>query len=195
MALKGAIRSFFGEDPSQSYNYGKIINEKQFDRIAGYLSEGKIAEGGRHDRAHLYIEPTLLEDVSLDSPVMEEEIFGPVLPIIGFSEAAQAQAIIAKNPDPLAFYIFTSSKKAEKWWLQSVAFGGGCVNNAAWHLTNHHLPFGGRGASGMGRYHGRFSFDTFSHKKAILRTPTWFDPAAKYPPLKGKLNFFKKIIR
>ncbi|MER3497503.1 MAG: aldehyde dehydrogenase family protein [Chitinophagaceae bacterium] len=193
--IKKALVDFFDEDPLRSYNYGKIINEKQFDRICGYLQEGKIIFGGQTDRSHLYIQPTLMEEVSMKSKLMEDEIFGPVLPILSYQTFEQAKEIIDKNPHPLAFYVFTGSSKKEKMWLQSVQFGGGCVNNASWHLTNHHLPFGGRGNSGIGNYHGRASFETFSHKKSIMKTPTWFDPAIKYPPFKGKLWLFKKIIK
>ena len=125
---------------------------------------------------------------------MQDEIFGPILPVIGFSTPEKAKSIIQKNPNPLAFYVYTSSKKKEDYWLNNVAFGGGCINNSSWHLTNHHLPFGGRGNSGIGKYHGKYSFETFSHFKAVLKTPTWFDPALRYHPLKGKLNIFKKII-
>ena len=131
----------------------------------------------------------------MDSPIMKEEIFGPILPIITFNTDEEAKAIIAENPNPLAFYIFTSSKTKEQDWLASVPFGGGCVNNTALHLTNHNLPFGGRGFSGSGQYHGKYSFDTFSHKKAIMKTPTWFDPSIKYPPYKGKLKLFKWIVK
>ncbi len=126
---------------------------------------------------------------------MQEEIFGPVLPIISFETKEEALQIIARNKNPLAFYVFTASKENEQWWMDRVSFGGGCVNNVAWHLTNHHLPFGGRGFSGTGAYHGKASFDTFSHKKSVMKTPTWFDPAIKYPPLNGKLKLFKMVIR
>ncbi|HMU45638.1 MAG TPA: aldehyde dehydrogenase [Chitinophagaceae bacterium] len=194
-AIKAAIVKFFSDKPEESYNYGKIINERQFKRIADYLNQGKIIFGGRMIAEKLFIEPTILTDISLDSPVMEEEIFGPVLPVISFSDKEEAKKIIAKNPNPLAFYVFTSSRKNEEEWINSIPFGGGCVNNASWHLTNHHLPFGGRGFSGTGNYHGKYSFDAFSHKKAVMKTPTWFDPAIKYPPFKGKLSLFKKIIR
>ena len=131
----------------------------------------------------------------MGSAVMKDEIFGPILPVISFTTKEEALKIIEQNKNPLAFYVFTSSGAKEKDWLTSVAFGGGCVNNASWHLTNHHLPFGGRGYSGMGNYHGKTSFDTFSHKKAVMKTPTWFDPAIKYPPFKGKLKLFKWVIR
>jgi aldehyde dehydrogenase (NAD+) len=127
--------------------------------------------------------------------VMQDEIFGPIVPIIGFKDAAEAKAIIARQPNPLAFYVFTASSKKEKAWLEAVPFGGGCVNNASWHLTNHHLPFGGRGNSGIGAYHGRNSYEVFSHKKAVMKTPTWFDPNIKYPPFKGKLKLFKWVIK
>ncbi len=193
--LISSINDFFGEKPELNYNYGKIINAKQFDRIFSYLSQGLIVQGGRTDRENLFIEPTILTDVSLDATIMKDEIFGPVLPVITFNNMDDAKKIISLNPNPLAFYVFTSSKKREKEWLNSFAFGGGCVNNASWHLTNHHLPFGGRGFSGTGQYHGQYSFETFSHKKAIMKTPTWFDPDIKYPPFKGKLKLFKWVIR
>lgn len=193
--LKERIKQYFGEAPEDSANYGKLINEKQFDRVVNYLSQGKVVYGGRHDRPKLFIEPTILEDVAIDSPVMKDEIFGPVLPVIGFNSMEEATAIIAQNPNPLSFYIFTSNNKKEKKWLDAVPSGGACVNNASWHLTNPHLPFGGRGFSGTGAYHGKFSFDTFSHKRAVMKTPTWFDPALKYPPFKGKLGIFKWVIK
>ena len=125
---------------------------------------------------------------------MREEIFGPILPLIPFSTAKEAKAIIAGNKNPLAFYIFTENDDLAKDYIKSVRFGGGCVNNVSLHLSNHHLPFGGRGYSGMGQYHGKFSFETFSHKKAILKSPTWLDPALKYPPFAGKMNLLKKVI-
>ena len=161
--------------------------------MQGYLQQGTIVYGGRTDKAALFIEPTVLTDVNMDASIMKDEIFGPVLPVISFSATAQAKAIIDKNPNPLSFYIYSSGK--EKEWLELVPAGGVCVNNSSWHLTNHHLPFGGRGFSGTGNYHGRFSFETFSHRKAVMKTPTWFDPKMKYPPFKGKLKLFKWIIR
>ena len=192
-AIKDQLDQFFGADAKTSDNYGKIINEKQFDRLIKYLADGKIIRGGNTDKSKLYIEPTLITNVSMDSAIMKEEIFGPILPILSFNNMEEALGIIAKNKNPLAFYIFTSGK--EKIWLNAVAFGGGCVNNASWHLTNHNLPFGGRGFSGSGHYHGKYSFEAFSHKKAVMKTPTWFDPSIKYPPLKGKLKIFKWVIR
>lgn len=193
--VKKVIVDFFGVDPSASENYGRIINTKQFDRLLKYLNDGKIVHGGKADRNKLFLEPTLIDEPSVNSPIMTEEIFGPILPILGFTKKEEALQIISKNKNPLAFYVFTSSKSKEKQWLSAVPFGGGCVNNASWHLTNHHLPFGGRGYSGSGHYHGKFSFLTFSHRKSIMKTPTWFDPSIKYPPFKGKLKLFKWVIR
>ncbi|WP_460561203.1 aldehyde dehydrogenase [Ferruginibacter profundus] len=194
-ALKTTIEKFFGDKAEENYNYGKIINERQFNRLVNYLQQGNILHGGRTDKDKLFIAPTVMDNVSLDAAIMQDEIFGPVLPIISFRTKEEALQIIAQHKNPLAFYIFTSSSAKEKDWLNSVAFGGGCVNNASWHLTNHHLPFGGRGFSGTGSYHGKNSFDTFSHKKAVMKTPTWFDPSIKYPPFKGKLKLFKWVVK
>jgi aldehyde dehydrogenase (NAD+) len=194
-AMKKSLLQFFGDKPESSSSYGKMINEKQFNRVVSYLSKGNILHGGRSDKQELFIEPTLMDNVSMQDPIMKDEIFGPILPVISFQEKEQAMNVINQNPDPLAFYIFTSSSSKEKDWLNSVPFGGGCVNNASWHFTNHHLPFGGRGFSGTGNYHGKYSFDTFSHRKAVMKTPNWFDPNIKYPPFKGKLRFFKWVLR
>ena len=194
-ALKGALVKFFSKDPSSDYSYGKIINERQFNRLVSYLNDGSVVHGGGHDINKLYVEPTIIENVSPDSPIMTDEIFGPILPVISFENFEEAKAIIDRNPDPLAFYIYTSSVKKEREWLEKIPAGGACVNNSSWHLTNHYLPFGGRGNSGIGQYHGRNSFEVFSHRKAVMKTPTWFDPDIKYPPFKGKLWLFKKVVR
>lgn len=187
------LDEFYPQD--QSGKFGKIINERQYQRLKKYLKEGRMIYGGKYDDASHFMGPTLIEDVAPDKMVMEDEIFGPILPIISFLNFEEARQLIQKHPDPLAFYVFTESREKEKQWLDAVAFGGGCVNNASWHLTNFNLPFGGRGNSGIGAYHGKFSFDVFSHQKAVMKTPTWFDPSIKYPPFEGKLNLFKKIIK
>ena len=194
-ALKETIQQFFTGKPEESYNYGKIINEKQFTRICSYLQNGTIAFGRRTNKEKLFIEPTLLTDVPLNAPVMNDEIFGPVLPIISFHTMDEAKAVIDRHPDPLAFYIYSSDNKKQQAWLEAVPAGGSCINNCSWHLTNHNLPFGGRGHSGLGFYHGKYSFETFSHKKAVMKTPTWLDPDIKYPPFKGKLKLFKWVIK
>ncbi len=193
--LKKAIENYFGTEPAKSDYYGRIINEKQFNRLSGYLSSAEILNGGMFDKENLFIEPTLVNVTGMDDKIMQDEIFGPIMPVISFASKDEALQVIEKNKNPLAFYLFTSSGRKEKDWLSSVAFGGGCMNNAIFHLTNHHLPFGGRGFSGMGGYHGKFSFDTFSHKKAWMKTPTWFDPSLKYPPYKGKMGMLKMLMR
>lgn len=195
VALKKCIQTFYGDHPADSYNYGRMINARQFDRVVSYLSQGTIVAGGGSDRNSLYIEPTILTDVAWDAPIMQQEIFGPLLPIISYTDEQGWKPLVARNPNPLAAYIFTRSKAKQKQWLEELRFGGGCINNASWHLTNPDLPFGGRGFSGTGRYHGKFGFDNFSHLKSIMKTPTWFDPKIKYPPMKGKLGLFKKFIR
>lgn len=192
--MKKALSTFFSGNPEQSYEYGRIINHRQYDRISAYLQQGKILYGGKQNRETLYIEPTLLTDISTGASVMEEEIFGPVLPVIGFNDRKEALNIIAKHPDPLAFYVYTGDKKKAEQWLQDVPSGNACINNSSLHATNHHLPFGGRGNSGIGAYHGHHSFHIFSHQKGVLRTPTWFDPAMKYPPFKGKLKLLKWLV-
>ena len=193
--IKEATEKFYTNNPAVAYGYGRIINEKRFDKLVSYLSQGTIVIGGQHNRATLFIAPTILENVSLEATVMQEEIFGPILPVFTFTREDEAVEIINRHPNPLSFYIFTGSRKKEGEWIEKIQFGAGCVNNAAWQFSNHHLPFGGVGQSGMGAYHGKYTFDTFTHKKAVMKTPTWFDPAVKYPPLKGKLGLLKFFIK
>jgi aldehyde dehydrogenase (NAD+) len=193
--MRTAMQSFYGSDPQQSESFGRIVNARQFDRLVGYLNNGKILLGGGHDRNDLFLEPTLMEEVSPDAAIMQEEIFGPILPILSFRTFEDARQIIERHPNPLAFYVFTEDNSLAQRWLQAVPAGGACVNNASWHLSNMELPFGGRGASGLGAYHGKHGFDVFSHRKSVMHTPTWFDPSIKYPPLTGKLGLLKKMVR
>lgn len=193
--LKESIKRFYGTNDSSNDQYGKIINEKQFSRLIVYLEQGNILYGGKHEKSTLFIQPTLMDNIDLNSPIMKEEIFGPILPIIPFKTRDEAMKIIALNKNPLAFYVFTTNKEKEKQWIEDVSFGGGCVNNAGLHFLNDNLPFGGRGNSGIGNYHGKYSFETFSHRKSVLKSPNWFDPAMKYPPFKGKLNLLKRLIK
>jgi aldehyde dehydrogenase (NAD+) len=193
--LKETITKFYSADASSNYNYGKIINEKRFDKLVSYLDKGNIVTGGEHNKEKLFIAPTVLDDVSLDSTLMTEEIFGPLLPVITFSTIEEAMNIVQRNAGPLALYLFTTNKKTEEQWIEKIPFGGGCINNADWHFTNHYLPFGGVGNSGIGAYHGKYTFDTFTRLKPVMNTPNWFDPSIKYPPLKGKLKLFKWVIK
>ncbi|MFY0252765.1 aldehyde dehydrogenase [Chitinophaga sp. 30R24] len=194
-ALKAAIIAFYGNNPAQSEDYARIINTKRFDTIAAYLKEGHILHGGQTNREQLYIAPTLMDEVEWQDPVMQEEIFGPVLPILTFADLSQAVATIREQPSPLSLYIFTSDKKTERLLTEQVRFGGGCVNNTLVHFTNPELPFGGVGNSGIGRYHGKYSFDTFTHLKGMLKTATWLDVPIKYPPYNNKLRLMKKVMK
>jgi len=189
-----ALQSFYGVDAETSEHYGKIINDKQWLRITSYLGDGEIVYGGKSNREKLFIEPTIMTGVHADAKIMQEEIFGPILPILTYESNEEALSVINKNPNPLAFYVFTENKADEQYWLTNVPSGGACVNNATMHITNHDLPFGGRGFSGTGGYHGKQSFDTFTHTKSVLKTPTWIDPSFKYPPYKGKAWLLKRLI-
>ncbi len=192
--LVKAIQQFYGANAEASEHYGKIINDKQWLRLTSYLSEGEIVYGGKSDRSTLFIEPTIMTGIHADANIMKDEIFGPILPIITYQSNEEALAVIQKNPNPLAFYVFTENKEDEQYWLTNVPSGGACVNNATMHITNHDLPFGGRGFSGIGAYHGKTSFDTFTHTKSVLKTPTFIDPSFKYPPYKGKGWLLKRLI-
>ncbi|MBS1745875.1 MAG: aldehyde dehydrogenase [Bacteroidetes bacterium] len=194
--LTNQIKIFFGDNPLEGNNYGKIINENRFNHLLSYLdNRNKIFYGGSFNRDKLQISPTLMTDVSSDDAIMQEEIFGPLLPILTYQDNEAALSVIRKNEKPLSFYLFTKNKSNQKWWMQNASFGGGCINNTLWHLSNPNIPFGGVGNSGIGAYHGKYSFDTFTHYKAVMHTPTWFDPGIKYPPFKGKLNLFKRFIK
>jgi aldehyde dehydrogenase (NAD+) len=191
LELAKRIEEYYGAD---DYHSGKLVNEKAFNRLEAYIAEGEVIYGGEVDRKALSIAPTLLQNISPDAAVLKEEIFGPVLPILTWQQDEEVYRAIAQNNNPLALYVFTESSARADKWTTTIPFGGGCINHASLQLTNHRLPFGGRGNSGIGAYHGKYSFDTFSHKKGILKSPTWFDPALKYPPFKGKLKLFKKFI-
>ncbi|HXB95701.1 MAG TPA: aldehyde dehydrogenase family protein, partial [Puia sp.] len=179
--LQDTLLDCYSEAPENSPDYGRIINEKRFEVLVRHLSEGKILHGGGHDRATRYIAPTLLEDVSPDSPLMQEEIFGPLLPVFTYRTMEEALAFVRRHPDPLAFYLFTRDRRLEKTWIGALPFGGGCINNTDWHFTNPYLPFGGIGDSGIGAYHGEHSFGRFSHAKPVMRSYTFIDPRIKYP--------------
>ncbi len=193
--LKQTITDFYGDHPIESYDYGRIINKKQFDRLMGYLQHNTVLAGGTHNEDLLYIAPTLIDSPQPDDPIMQEEIFGPLLPILTYTDDAFALDIILRNPNPLAFYVFTDDNKEADSWLQKVPSGGACINAVAMHYLNKNLPFGGRGSSGIGRYHGKFSMETFSHAKAVLKAATWPDLPMAYPTFKGRLGLLKKIFK
>lgn len=193
--LKAAFVRMLGDDPQKSPDYGRLINRKRFDAVAGYLKEGQVVFGGQTDPDDLYIAPTILDGVSIHDKVMQEEIFGPVLPVITYQHREEVLDWIERNPYPLALYLFTSSRESERFYVQNVRFGGGCINNGIIHLGNPDLPFGGVGASGMGQYHGKHGFDVFTRPKSILRTPTWFDVPLWYAPYGNNLKWVKMFFR
>ncbi|MEO6188904.1 MAG: aldehyde dehydrogenase [Ginsengibacter sp.] len=192
--LKNAIQKFYSEDAMKSSDYGKIINQSRFKKLKSYLSEAYIFYGGKTNDENLYIEPTILVDNSMDDPVMNEEIFGPILPVLSFAKTEDAMQMVKQNENPLALYLFTKNKTIEEEWVKKVPFGGGCINNAVWQFAVEAFPFGGIGNSGIGAYHGKNSFNLFTHAKPVLKTGTWLDPSLKYPPFKGKLRWFKKLL-
>lgn len=188
--LKEQITEMYGAQPVSNPVYGKIINRRHFDRICGLINKDKVVFGGDTDEGALKIAPTIMDGVSAEDAVMGEEIFGPLLPVITVKNLDEAYSFIQKRPHPLALYLFTKNKNDEKRFMLGLQFGGGCVNDVMIHVSNHNLPFGGIGESGLGYYHGDYSFETFSHPKAILKNVTWIDMPVRYQPysaLKDKL--------
>lgn len=176
-------------------NYVSIINKKNFDRVLRLIEPSKVFYGGEHNENTLYIQPTILDNITWNDSVMQEEIFGPVLPVLSYSDFNGMLCEITKREKPLAAYLFTENKQQKMTFLKTLSFGGGCINDTLMHLTVDSLPFGGVGNSGMGNYHGDFGFITFSHQKSILDRKNWGEPAFKYPPYsKTKLNWIKRFM-
>ena len=190
-----AVKGFYGEDAKQSADYCRIVNDKNYERLTAYIGDGKLVCGGKTDKAERYISPTILTDVSLDAKVMQDEIFGPILPVIAFDTVDEVIELINSRPKPLALYLFTKSEKVEEQVLAETSSGGVCINDVVMHMPIHGLPFGGVGPSGMGRYHGRFSFDTFTHSKGVLRKGTWIDIPLRYAPYsEEKMKWIKRLF-
>lgn len=180
--LKSAVTEFYGDGNSPSDSFARIVNTQHFDRLTTFLKSGTIECGGKYDRDQKWIAPTILTNADWSSPVMQEEIFGPILPIMKYSNLEHVLETLNAKPKPLALYVFSKNKNIQEQILSNTAFGGACVNDCLIHLANSELPFGGIGASGMGGYHGKFSFDLFSHKKSVLKKPFIMDAAMRYPP-------------
>lgn len=193
--LKKAVFSLYGENPFTSDDYPRIINDTHFDRLSELLKDGKVVIGGDTDPATRYIAPTILSDISWQDSIMQDEIFGPILPVLEFSSIDDAIQQILQTPRPLALYIFTSSSETERKVLEQVSFGGGAINDTIAQLGNHHLSFGGVGASGFGSYHGKASFDSFSHQKSIMKKNFLVDIPIRYAPYDGKIKWLKTIFR
>jgi len=188
------VKAFFGENPQKSPDLARIVNDRQFDRLVGLLDEGKVLVGGNSDKSDRFIAPTLIEAVSPNSKIMAEEIFGPILPILEYDQLSEAIAFVNAHPKPLALYFFSSNKQNQERIIQETSYGGGCFNDIIMHLGNPELPFGGVGHSGMGSYHGKASFDTFSHRKSVLKNSFRFDLKWRYPPYTMTLDSLKKFI-
>ncbi|MEW9050616.1 MAG: aldehyde dehydrogenase [Neobacillus sp.] len=190
-----AIKELYSEDVFKAGEFTRIVSERHFNRLKTFLLDGNTVYGGKYDLDLLTIEPTLLSDISWEDPVMQDEIFGPILPILEFENDNSMIAKINDRPKPLALYIFSESKDFQDKILSNISFGGGCINDTVYHLSSPYLPFGGVGESGIGAYHGKGSFDVFSHEKSILKQTTRFDLPFRYPNRKNALKQIKMFIK
>ena len=191
-AFKKEVLKLHGEDIMQSKHFARLVNDRSFERVSSYLTQGRILFGGKSDASQRYIEPTLLDDVQLDAPVMQEEIFGPVLPMVTIDNLGEAMRFIRERDKPLALYYFGTLELGHEF-ISSTTSGGACINDAVMQIANENIPFGGVGDSGMGHYHGRHSFDVFSHKRSVVVTPTWLDLPFRYMPYR-MFELVKKIL-
>jgi aldehyde dehydrogenase (NAD+) len=194
-ALKRSIQQFYGDAPQESQDYGRIINRKHLDRLIGYLTSGQIAHGGQFNAGSLYLAPTILTKVAADASVMQEEVFGPILPVLEFDKLDDALALLRDRPTPLALYLFTKDRPTQERVLAATRSGGVCLNDTVTHMVGKDLPFGGLGDSGLGAYHGQASFDCFTHRRSVLRRSLAFDPRLRYPPPGISLAALKRVYR
>lgn len=194
--LASRIARMYGEDAFANPDWGRIVNERHFDRVAGLIDPAKVVYGGRTRRETLQIEPTVMAGCTGDDAAMGEEIFGPVLPVLTYRTLDEAESFVKGREKPLALYLFTRDRAVEERFLHHVPFGGGCVNDTIVHLATSRMPFGGVGASGMGSYHGRKSFETFSHEKSVLKKGLWLDLPMRYQPYSGlKARLVRAFLR
>jgi acyl-CoA reductase-like NAD-dependent aldehyde dehydrogenase len=191
---KASVR-FFGQNAIESPDYPKIINQTNFDRLHQLMQYGKVLSGGQSDEQKLRIAPTILADPNLDSPLMNDEIFGPLLPIIPYQNLEEAVQFVQNKPNPLALYIFSSDKTFQQAIRDQVQAGGVTINDTLMHFTNSSLPFGGIGASGFGNYHGKAGFDAFSHQQSVMKRATWIDVPVRYPPYGQKIKLLKRLMK
>lgn len=194
-AFQKELKRALGREPLENSDYPKIINAKHLDRLKKLLKDEKIIIGGAVDERLGRMAPTILDDVTLDSPVMQEEIFGPILPVLTYEDPGELREIIGHFEKPLAFYLFTNNRRMEEWALQTFSFGGGCVNDTIVHLASPYMPFGGVGASGMGSYHGKKGFETFSHRKSVVEKFKFPDMPMRYQPYEEwKDKLIKRLL-
>jgi len=194
-ALQDEITKAFGQNPAQSPDFTRIINQAHFIRLQQLLENQKIVYGGLTDSAELYISPTLVNEPNLDSALMQNEIFGPILPIISYQNETEIGSIIARYEKPLALYVFSTDPTFSKKMSTQFSFGGGCINDTVIQFNNKRLPFGGVGHSGYGAYHGKYSIDTFLHHKSMVRKANWLDLPMRYAPYANKLAGIRKMLR
>jgi aldehyde dehydrogenase (NAD+) len=192
--FKQELKVAYGENPENSNDFPRIINEKNWERLSKMLQGQTILAGGKTNKQKLYISPTLIDEPTLESTIMSEEIFGPLLPLISYTKEGKLNDIISHYEKPLSFYIFSTDKKFITKIMNKYSFGGGVVNDTIMHVANHNLPFGGVGESGMGSYHGKFGFDSFSHAKSVVTRYNWLDMSIRYAPYTGKLKRLRQLM-
>lgn len=192
--LKQNIIKFYGDDPQNSNDYGKIIRNDHFDKLVEMIQDENIVHGGDHNLETRYIAPTLINEPKPDSKIMKGEIFGPMLPIISYETKSDLKSWIDRYEKPLGAYVFANANKFEQWFISRFSYGGGVINDSIVQFLNDRLPFGGVGNSGIGHYHGKHTFDTFSHLKSVVHRGTWLDIKVKYPPYDGKFNLAKRFL-
>ncbi|HOO78059.1 MAG TPA: aldehyde dehydrogenase family protein [bacterium] len=193
--LKKAIVEFYGPDPRHSPDYARIINERHLSRLLSLLEEGDIVVGGGADRENRYLAPTVIDNVNWDNRIMGEEIFGPILPVIGYGDLAEATGAVNARPAPLALYFFSRNRERQRMVIRETRSGGACINDTIIQILPRRLPFGGIGPSGMGSYHGRATFDTFTHYRSVVTRSFRFDVPLRYPPYRTSLDQVKKFFR
>ncbi|MGD8427367.1 MAG: aldehyde dehydrogenase [Balneolaceae bacterium] len=193
--LQKNITGFYGEDPSQSPDFAHIINRNHFERLENMIDPQKVLIGGKTKPEERYIEPTVMTNINWDDKVMQNEIFGPILPVLSFQDMDGVIASIKVRSKPLALYLFSKNKTTQERVINGIPFGGGCINDTVAHLANPELDFGGVGHSGIGSYHGKKSFDLFSHQKSIMKKGTWLDIPLRYPPYRNNLKWLKKLTK
>ncbi|MEN6391965.1 MAG: aldehyde dehydrogenase [Syntrophomonas sp.] len=193
--LKQAVHSFYGDEPLHSQDYGRVVNEHRFWKLKGWMEQGETVCGGKADLESLYIAPTIIDNISWDDPIMQEEIFGPLLPIIEYENLDQVLDMINARPRPLAIYLFSKNRAVQQRVIEETSSGGLCINDTLSHMLPDQLPFGGVGDSGTGSYHGDSSFYSFSHKKSVFNNSSPWELTVKYPPYRVPLSTFKRLLR
>ena len=193
--IKSYIKKYYGSNPEESKNLGRLINHNRFNRLISLLDGTNVLVGGNHNQETKFISPTLVDCIDLNHPIMKEEIFGPILPILTYNHISEVIDIVRKNPYPLALYVFTKNRSIENYILENLQFGGGCINHLISHVANSNLPFGGIGFSGMGKYHSKYTFDTFSHEKSVFKSMGTVDTNLLYPPYNERnLTLAKRFL-